>query len=123
MDSQVTLVDIPELRRATASTLPFASKILHFTDNDIHNTKITIAGQPSTHYVVHSDGQATATRVTRITDGCDPVKVGGIQRRSLLPDLLTVGDFEMKLGQWLKMPLLYSIMNLCEYCVHCLPRV
>ncbi|GJE93424.1 hypothetical protein PsYK624_095830 [Phanerochaete sordida] len=104
--SQLTLVDLPELSRASTNTLPLATKVLHFTEDDITSTKISVSGDPSTHYVVYSGGQAT--RVVRVADGA-PVRVGGIQRRILLPDLLTVGDFEMRLNQWLRMPLLYSM--------------
>ncbi|EKM56133.1 uncharacterized protein PHACADRAFT_257211 [Phanerochaete carnosa HHB-10118-sp] len=109
MESQLTLVDIPELKQATQNTPLFASTVLQFTRNCTHNTTITINGQPSKHYAVHSDKYATTTRVTRIVDGSGPVSVGVIQRRNLLPDHLTVGGADIQLNQWLEVPLLHTL--------------
>ena len=74
-----------------------------------YNTTITVSGQPSTHYAVHSDRYATTTRVTRVVKGSDPVSVGAVRRRSVLADRLTVGGVDFKLNQWLKMPLLQNL--------------
>lgn len=109
MESQLTLVDLPELTQTGSSVSPSVSTVLRLTRDCAHNTTITVSGQPFMRYIVHSDKLATTTHVTRVTDGRDPVAVGSIQRRNLLPDRLTVGGADTKLSNWLKMPALSTL--------------
>ncbi|GJE88151.1 hypothetical protein PsYK624_042340 [Phanerochaete sordida] len=109
MESQLTLIDIPELRLAGSSSLPAATTVLRFTRDCAHNTTITVSGQPWTHYAIHSDRYVTTTHITRVVQGSNPVSVGVVRRRSVLADRLTVGGVDAKLNQWLKMPLLQNL--------------
>lgn len=108
MDSQLTLVDT-----LTAPLCPqglIGHLILRFSADDVHNTEITVGGGDLfARYIVESDARASSTRVTKVVRGKPPVVVGTVNRRSILPDTIQLGEFAMDLGKWLKTPALSQL--------------
>lgn len=81
------------------------SIVLQFEKDCAHNTTIVRLGKgPALRYVVQSDKYVKATRVSQSIDGSDPTVVGVIQRRSFLPDTLSVDGIDTRLSHMLKTP-------------------
>ncbi|KAG1837878.1 hypothetical protein C8R48DRAFT_680199 [Suillus tomentosus] len=109
MDSQITLVDSdPDSELAPPDPAFGATTILDFDSNATRLTNATVRGESHTRYSVGTvrTGLAGMSRKTIFSQG--ERILATVQRRNIIPDVLTLGGETMRLGGWLKTPIFSS---------------
>ena len=97
MDSQVTLIDLPPPGSSTGRI------VLEFSVDDIHNTTVRDRGGGSSIYIVESSRDVNTTKIYRVERGSDSILIALIERKSIVPDRITVfGGDSMRIGKFLK---------------------
>lgn len=110
MDSQITLVDSDPDSELAPPDLAFgATTILDFDSNARRLTNATVRGESHTRYSVRTvrTGLAGMNRKTIFSQG--ERILATVQRRNIIPDVLTLGGETMRLGGWLKTPIFSSL--------------
>ncbi|KAG2108029.1 uncharacterized protein F5147DRAFT_696357 [Suillus discolor] len=109
MDSQITLVDSdPDSELAPPDPAFGATTILDFDNNVRRSTNATLRGQSHIRYSVGTvrTGLAGMSRKTVFSQG--ERILATVQRRNIIPDVLTLDGLTMRLGCWLKTPIFSS---------------
>ncbi|KAG1865421.1 hypothetical protein F4604DRAFT_1781675 [Suillus subluteus] len=112
MDSQETLVDSnydPEdLELATPDPAFGATTILDFDRDDMISTNATVRGQSQIRYSVRTVKAGLAGMNLKTVFSQGEGILATVQRRDMIPDLLTLGGETISLRSWLKTPMFSS---------------
>jgi hypothetical protein len=98
MDSQLTLV-APSLIQPLAE----GYLALHFSNDTVNNTTISLPGEPTRCYIVESNSSNTSTKIYYVDDWSARHLVAHLERKDILPDRITLKDGpSMRLNKWLR---------------------
>ncbi|KAG1819846.1 uncharacterized protein BJ212DRAFT_1479068 [Suillus subaureus] len=109
MDSQLTLIDSNSESELAAPDPAFgATTILDFDHDGMISTDATVRGQTRIRYSVRTvrAGLVGMSLKTVFSQGEEILAT--VQRRDMIPDLLTLGGETMSLRSWLKTPMFSS---------------
>ncbi|KAG1865419.1 hypothetical protein F4604DRAFT_1625432 [Suillus subluteus] len=109
MDSQVTLVDSNSESELAAPDSAFDTTIiLDFDRDDMISTNATVRGQTQIRYSVRTVKAGLAGMNPKTVFSQGEGILATVQRRNMIPDLLTLGGETMSLRSWLKTPMFSS---------------